>query len=67
MTDVQRHHPIVSAETLHRDTPAGLFNIDKIQEHMKGGIYGPLTSQDGGKRQRRREKRVFIATNPFLL
>lgn len=27
----------VSGETLHSDTPAGLFYIDMIQEHMKGG------------------------------
>lgn len=57
----------VSGEKMQRDTPSGLFEIDIIQEHMKGEytIYLNQNSGEGG--EKRRERRVFIATNPFLL
>lgn len=63
---------VVSGETMHSDTPAGLFQIDTTQEHMKGEYMLHLhhKARERGRlggRERRREKRVFIATNPFLL
>lgn len=59
---------VVSVETMHSDTPAGLLETDMIQEHMKGEYMLHLhhKAMEGG-RERGREKRVFIATNPFLL
>lgn len=59
---------VVSGETMHSDSPAGLFYTDMIQEHMKGEYMVHLhhKAMEGGS-ERRREKRVFIATNPFLL
>lgn len=59
---------MVPGETMYSDTPAGLFQTDMIQEHMKGAYMVHLHHKAMVKgRERRREKRVFIATNPFLL